>query len=200
MIHVTGVSMPGRFLVDVRRLLGSGKTFVLLFALLFVTVAIGAGAGFALDPDTRKTVVEEFEASGLDSDDGYGTLFLSIFANNFLISLGILGAGLWLRYLAPSILVFNGLSIGLVLCCYAEGSAQGTLLALAWCIPHGVFELTSFVAVTCLALYINSWKRSVPPPGLSPEDLRWVARCVSYVAIFDLIAAAIEAGMIVWMT
>jgi uncharacterized membrane protein SpoIIM required for sporulation len=196
MIHVTGVSMPGRFLVDVRRLLGTGRTFVLLFALLLATVALGAGAGFALDPDTRKTLITEFEASIPDEKAGYFSEALGIFLHNFLISLGILGAGLWLRYLAPTILAFNGLAIGLILCCYAEGSAVGTLVAFAMCMPHGVFELTSFVAVTCLALHVNSWKRSVPPAGLAPDDLRWVARCVWYVVIFDFIAAVIEAGLI----
>jgi uncharacterized membrane protein SpoIIM required for sporulation len=197
MSHGLSMSLLGRFPGDVRRLLTPGRTFVLLFALLFVTVAMGAAAGFALDPSSRREVVTAFEASTPDRGAGYLSLFLELFVHNFLIGLGILGAGLWLRYLPPSILAFNGLAIGLFLCCYAEGSAAGTLMAFAWCMPHGVFELTSFVAVTCLALHVNSWKRRAPPAGLGPDDLRWAARCVWYVAIFDFIAASIEAGLIV---
>ena len=196
MSHGLSMSALGPFSADIRRLLGSGRNFVLLFALLFAMVAIGAAAGFALDPDTRRTVVEEVEAAVPDNDSGYVSTFRDLFIHNFLIGLGILGAGLWLRYLPPSILAFNGLAIGLILCCYAEGSPAGTLMAFAMCMPHGVFELTSLVAVTCLALHVNSWKRSAPPAGLGPDDLRWVGRCVWYVAIFDLVAAAIEAGLI----
>ena len=196
MSHGLSMSALGPFSADIRRLLGSGRSFVLLFALLFATVAIGAAAGFALDPDSRQGIVTAFEAEVPDDDSGYVSLLLQIFMHNFLIGLVILGAGLWLRYLPPAILAFNGLAIGLILCCYAEGSAAGTLAAFAMCLPHGVFELTSFVAVTCLALQVNSWKRVDPSVALGREDIRWVGRCVWYVAIFDLVAAAIEAGLI----
>jgi hypothetical protein len=67
------------------------------------------------------------------------------------------------------------------------------------CLPQGVFEVTSFVAVTCLALQVNSWKRLDVSATLGRDDIRWAARCVSYVALFDLVAAAIEAGLIAWL-
>ncbi len=187
---------------DISRLWRESKrSLTLLAVVILVTLILGAITGASLDRSAQREVMQFLEkAMGADPNPTFFGQFSSLFIHNLTVALILLGAGLWLRALPGIIAAVNGFVVGLVLASVAGVERIPFVVTFIALVPHGVFEVPAVAASAGLSLRLNSWKRLTPDQKLQAEDVRWVARCFWLVAIFLVIAAAIEAALIAGFT
>jgi stage II sporulation protein M len=120
-------------------------------------------------------------------------IFLQLLLHNLSVALMIVGAGLWLRGLPGIVIGVNGFVVGYVAAVVAALAGISIFAVVLKLIPHGIFELPALVGSGWLALRVNRWKRVGPEEKVQAEDVRWVARCIGWIVVLLVIAAAVEA-------
>lgn len=125
-------------------------------AVLVFVVSLGLGiAAVAQDPAIGEEMLQVFQeqvASEL-ADDSPLVLFVKIFANNLGACILLFLGGASLGALTILILGLNGLLIGSIIELVRQ--QQGIVFIAAALIPHGIFEIPSFIVAGALGILLG---------------------------------------------
>ena len=127
-----------------------------IFAAVLFAVSIAIGVGFViLNPEFGDEVLSLFneQVVGQILSDSLAVLAFKIFLNNLTTCVLLFLGGASLGLVTMLILSANGLLIGVVT--ELVRSQQGALYVVAALVPHGIFEIPSFLIAGGLGLLLG---------------------------------------------